>query len=137
MISLLGSHLVPRYEHKNVSFKDVIKVFAIYNELWKNYSGFPGPDRPSDSDFWDMRKPAMQSGGTIGEGAATLTFTFRNSTEEAATKWVKEFIGAYKLPYTSVETRPSRDLRGLITYEPGEEVPTYVRVIIEFKENQE
>jgi len=128
---------MPRYEVKNVSFKDVIKVFRIYNELWKDYSGFPGPGRPSDDELWDMGKPAMQSGGTIGEGAAVLTFTFRNSTEHEATKWVKEFVGAYKLPYTSMETKPSRNLRGLINYEPGEEVPTYVRVIVEFKQNVE
>ena len=126
-----------RYEYKNVSFKDVVKVFKIYNQLWKKYSGFPGIDRHSDNDLWDMGKPTIQSGGTLGEGAATLTFTFRNSTEQEATNWVKEFIGAYKLPHTSVETIPSRNLRGLINYEPGEEVPTYVRVIIEFKENVE
>lgn len=126
-----------RYEYKNVSFKDVVKVFKIYNELWKKYSGFPGADRPSNYETWDMGKPVMRTGGTIGEGAATLTFTFRNSTEHEATSWVKEFIGAYKLPHTSVETRPSRNLRGLINYEPGEEVPTYIKVEIRFEQNTE
>lgn len=128
---------MPRYEHKNISFKDVIKVFRIYNDLWKKYSGYPEANRPSDYDLWDMGKPTMKASGTVSEGVAVLTFTFRNSTEQEATSWVKQFIGAYKLPHTSVETKPSRNLRGLINYAPGEEVPTYIRVIIEFKQNVE
>lgn len=79
----------------------------------------------------------MNTSGTVGEGAAVITFKFRNTTEQEATKWVKEFIGAYKLPYTSVKTNPSRNLRGLINYEPGEEVPTYINVILRFDQNVE
>ena len=126
-----------------VDIRDVLKVHRMYNEAWREYVKFPTTgaaweheNRLSDHDLWDSGKPALQHRGTMGDGYTELIFTFQNTNEKDSENWARSFISQYSLPYTFFDVRPSRDLRGLITFEPGESVPKYTRVIIRFEEDE-
>lgn len=124
----------------SIDIRDVHKVARRYNEVWRQYVKFPttdseweGEPRLGDHDLWDQGLPALQTGGTVGDGFGELVFTFQNSTEQEADSWVRGFLQDNKLPFTFYKVKPSRNLKGLINYAPGETVPTYIRVIVRFE----
>ncbi|MHA2402467.1 MAG: hypothetical protein ACXADH_05690 [Candidatus Kariarchaeaceae archaeon] len=125
-----------KYQQKRIDLRDVVAVSRIYNELWRQYTHFPESGRKSDYELWSLNRPSMRQTATVGDGFAKIEFTFRNTSEADAQKWVEEYVDHHKVPYTFFRVRPSRDLKGYITYEPGEEIPKYVRVEIRFEDDE-
>ena len=127
---------------KPISIKDVIEVYHLYNKAWHQHVKFDEENghRLSDYELWREGKPSIQLSGTIGDGYAELKFVFRNfgsenTTENKAQDYVINFIKQHNLPYTFFEVSPSRSILGLVTYEPGEKVPKYVRVNVRFEDD--
>jgi len=98
---------------------DLLDVFAVYRQYsfrWREYTGFgseKGP-RKSDYDLWDDGKPALQLDSNVADGFTSLTFTFRDTSRRDAEEWVRDYVNAYSLPYTSFEVGPVQSLKKLI-----------------------
>jgi hypothetical protein len=119
--------------------RDVHEVAVLYNRIWRDYARFPttgripaGLPRPSREDLWRVGKPYIESTGTVGEGVARLQFIFQDFTKEDAEQWARNFIRENKAPYTDIETKTRRDLRGNAVQPPGAELPTVI-VNVEFR----
>jgi len=118
--------------NQKFDIRDVHQVARRYNQLWREYSNFPQEGRPSDYDLWRHGKPAISTEGTISDGEARLIFVFRDYTQADAEQWVRRYIRDNKVPYTSFNMThgdvPLNDF-----YAPGEEMPTYTRVVLKFE----
>ncbi len=83
--------LEARYAVQKPNTLEVHKVARRYKEFINNHV--------ADYDAWDEGKPAIDQKGTISQGFTSLDFTFQNKSSEDSLAWVRNFVGAYSLPY--------------------------------------
>ena len=122
--------------------RHVNKVSKIYDRHATNgrYATDRG-NRPSDGQIWDEGRPVINIKGATerytrsGQGFVSLDFIFRDTAEDIARSWVKEFVSNYKIPYTNLESYPPRGQEWLADDDEIGNRPTYTRVVLKFEEH--
>lgn len=116
----------------------VLKVGQLYDKYATNgqHATYIG-NRPSDQEIWDRGDPVINKKRSSLEGrwGTSLDFIFRNTSEKEANQWVKNFVSMYKLPYTSMTSRPPRGQEWLLYDDEIGNRPTFTRVVIAFEEH--
>ena len=125
----------------NVGKPDMLHVLHVGN-LYDKYAtngryATEIGNRPSDQEIWDRGDPVINKKRQSLEGrwGTSLDFVFRNTSEKEANQWVKNFVSMYKIPYTSMNSRPPRGQEWLADDDEIGNRPSYTRVTVAFEEH--